>query len=1843
MAIGDSRRRPPRKPRQVAGRPEIRPSRRSPESSPTPSPPQSVAPPRSDVSDRTRRPPATPSPSKTPSPIPAPTFPEVDRQRRVIEGKTREKRRLQEAQERKKSFDSQFPGYINQLNDTILHAAAIGELKGVDRISLNPKGLEPGIYFNAKKEGGGGVAGLGTEIENMNVKEALAARLERANKEEDFSFMADMMLLHEALGYIEIGAPDPKTGIPEITELEKPKPADWEKVVDYLGEFGFSRGKSLISAPTLAERLDQVVPLLAGGFALGGPVGAAFAIPFAFPKTVPKPVKQTLGAIRRWEVAFTGDRAAAAAAKVGVPEVAIPFIRELAVPSTIAAVVAGKTRITTGAAFAEANNVTKFGRLFKEGSLFGAGDITYIAYGQGRDPTVTELLLGSVLGGVGEASLAMALPVVAKATGAALLKMPGGRRFLRITGRQFNEATAVYKEFLLEHSTITRQAFDGMLERVRSVSKKELPNLIGDSEGNFLLHGTSTKRMINITEQGLRLSEEGVTLPGAYFTQDFNSASVMARTQAKADNEVLGEIIAYKVRDGVRLLKYDISPGSEWLRVTKGLKRSEMQGPAFVDFLRKEGYGGVEMPALKVAKTAGRDLPDETIIFDADDIEFVGRVVDSDPTRAADQVTAMTTGRFKTASELSVGVDVDAVFRAADELASSRAPIPSGTDPRISQGAKGLQTESGALSGSGASRLFDDLTLALPHPKWRRLIERIVNDELDASVLTEGLMRSVDRPLPSSMFGTVINRAKSNFLLAPGLNKLTRSALVVSEFFRETLGEYVNSHSLAMLKVLNVAFGEEALRRPGAKIAGVRYTGPKATQTAQDSVIGNLLDMLERPEFYVNLTPEMRRAARIWDALATKDLRLSIEAGVDVNPITNRVYVPHVPKENLSDGILANIAAEMNKLEGRGTRARGVGGAHTLKRKYPTLFEFAGVMGRAGYGVELDPMALFVRRLTGGGNSRARAIYLQGVLQVHGRFDTSRGARARIGERSVDANIFMKKSEIKNNITGKVPKKQRLGPKDGRWFLPDDIAAEVSDFSTPFNREAEVKIAETVVDTLRATLLSVDLSFFTIQGYSLLASDPVRFFTQIGDWVPAISSREGHMLWMASNAHRIARFTQAGGTLYNSVLDLPSKRTLGGQTKQPIDRVPVAGWLNDVGFNRVLPTWKTYSFESNIDLLINLRDGTRASAAFERLHPKLRGVGAQIDKLFEGLPVFKNIFDKLGGVKGKTDFELERMAADVTNNLGGGINWSLVGRSPGLLSKTLILTEGWTRAKIGLIVQAAQVGHPAGVLARRMLFQQLSLAAILASAVSLWRGQGLPEFNPTESAFLDVKTEDGRVPIIPGKTAIRAAFRGIAGVPWDTEDNEIEQRIKALFNYGEGRKGQIPRVLADLQSGTDFFGRRIDNKVAFTAQSMLPIVVGEAWRSLEEGVRGWDLAKRLGIESLGLNFIPTSPFDNRNNAVTSATEWRETGKPFLDLEGNILTDHSQLNPDQKLEYNKWDESAEGHGYNAEIERDLELRSSPYAELQAIDEAHSFMLVVAGDLFLREDGTPGAAQHYRDRIAAIREAQRLSRQIKFNQSGLKESEPQTLDQRIYDGYFEEVVERSLDPELREALDTVDAPVSMDDTLIQLASDIDSDIFESLEHSYFSMIKNDHGQEALRKLQGWLGLRNQEDKVATAYRRDREVLDEGYYANRDSLFTPENLEEFGLPRSAASKFNTWEEYVNQSTVELFRQLDARPMPPELGVKETADGTTWYQLFAIDPVTPLNKNQARQVAQLVGNEVFKDFINFRTAEGNKYLKLHPQEICILEHWETRPKLSQELLPYARLCGTSNFRSFR
>ncbi|KKM22895.1 hypothetical protein LCGC14_1620660, partial [marine sediment metagenome] len=690
--------------------------------------------------------------------------------------------------------------------------------------------------------------------------------------------------------------------------------------------------------------------------------------------------------------------------------------------------------------------------------------------------------------------------------------------------------------------------------------------------------------------------------------------------------------------------------------------------------------------------------------------------------------------------------------------------------------------------------------------------------------------------------------------------------------------------------------------------------------------------------------------------------------------------------------------------------------------------------------------------------------------------------------------------------------------------------------------------------------------------------------------------------------------------------------------KEQIEKFLMMGPIGDYTWNRLLPMMKITAFNSYMELLRGLRDGARFQRTFAKvpgLSPqKARQIGEPLDSLLEGIPVLSDALKRFGGVKNISDWDIVRAAADAATNTGGGINWALVGDNPGLLQRIAFLTPGWFRANAGSLINGFKVGSPKGVLARRIFAQQMMMAGAVSTFASLaWSGR-LPEYDPRESKFLNVETPTGSLAILPAKTYGRLAVRMIAGTPW--EDDEAEGRALELSNFLEGRQGMWPSIATDLYTGEDFFGNKITNPYTYVAQQILPIGAGEATVAWQEGARGEELYTRISAGFGGMNFIPVRAGEQRDDLISRAAEWRDNGQPFVDSQGEILLLWNELTADQQREFKSFDKSSEGPHLQQKIDDDLANKESPFAELKAVDKASEQALADAGDQLISQGAVIGSRAQYRQRVSAIRTVERMAREILRQREGIEDQEPNTTDQRIVEGYFEEVVDASLDPEFRDRLLGQIEQGTIEETILSAALELDPEIFEANERAYFSFVESKYGKGGLDKLKTILNLSDSTDGVLASFGRDKDMLNEGYYEVRDGLFTPSIMEEVGLPKGIPDQFLSWEQFKNNTLIGMSEDLEGAILPPSIGEIENRSEETIYERFRILPTQTLNKAQAEGVARVLGDKIFKGYEDLRTKVSNEYLALHPDQLCALSYWEYRESVNDDLKPFLTTCSS-------
>lgn len=925
--------------------------------------------------------------------------------------------------------------------------------------------------------------------------------------------------------------------------------------------------------------------------------------------------------------------------------------------------------------------------------------------------------------------------------------------------------------------------------------------------------------------------------------------------------------------------------------------------------------------------------------------------------------------------------------------------------------------------------------------KLQTLARSITNNDYDARNVLQATSRSAEAvQLPTTRAGVLYGVARS--IPEPGALSLTRSALMGASGL-ETLNQMDIYRKMGFFQAgVRELFGEEAYRNITGKHFLRFYKGPKPNPE-WERVVGTLADALEWPSQYPELMTGSRlEFSKTWQGVLGREVSLMQKMGIPVNLI-DMAYVPH-GRSDVAQSLIARF------LQPRAGRLMGapVRPGPTRPRQYRTLRDWSKFLNKVGEEPELDLFRLYHQRLQSFGALRTDQVYMNGLLKAYGR--------------------PLRKGQSPPPGWQWAP----IGRAKGRWMLPDDVARQAYNDLAPRPRLPAAQVAEEALDVVRATLLSMDLSFMTIQGYALFHIDPVKGFWRFAEAARVATTSEGLLMHMAQNPELYARFAQAGGVFYTSAIDLAKVPGV----KQLVDRVPVVAQLNEFGFNRFLPVYKVLQFQSIGQMLMNLRQDAGFFNIWRRLLPK---------------PARKAL-KRLGGVEGKTDEQLFEAAADVVNNVGGGINWTKVGRRPDLMGKLILLTEGWTRANVGRLILSAKVGDPRGVLMRRWMITQLSLSAMISTVVSQALVNRWPEFDPRETDWLDIQTEAGSIPYVPGKTYLRTLARTIFGVPWERDD-EFMARLTQIAYFGEGREGQLPRALTDWITGRDFIGRKIGNMWLHQGQSLLPIPL----QGLAEAyARGEVTPTRLIPEVIGLNFIPKNPYDARNQAL-ALLGWKDP------VSGEPITEYAEISGTKMA----GDFDRQSPEYTDKVREYQMERDRPSAKLSALLGEKEASLEALGHLFMY--GVAGLTPADRESLALVPELMG-SAELVHNNTGLYRSfrgeilarygeryeeataemevlEPLTATQKILQGWYKEVVEPSL-----------------------FLGRIQSDLMAVNEYLYRETLnEEENGQLDIE-----LVYSRADDPVSSAYRTDANKF--GRYFDRvQEFWTKDNLETIRFP--------------------------------------------------------------------------------------------------------------------------------
>jgi hypothetical protein len=583
----------------------------------------------------------------------------------------------------------------------------------------------------------------------------------------------------------------------------------------------------------------------------------------------------------------------------------------------------------------------------------------------------------------------------------------------------------------------------------------------------------------------------------------------------------------------------------------------------------------------------------------------------------------------------------------------------------------------------------------------------------------------------------------------------------------------------------------------------------------------------------------IERLVKKWSGILDTELAFSKDVGLNVGQIEG-VWVAHsfVNPDKAAKAITKAGKAGFQK-----------------KRNIPTLEEFVKFaadhnskqeeLGKGGLRlvVETDLEKILSNRLFGANNARGNLVFAEELAERTGGVAVVEG------------------------VAAKFPDSQLVRAGGKEWAFPTEIAEDIRKLQ---QIAVEAQGAETMavqaIDTMRAALLNLDFSIgFGRQGFLAFMNDPVAAIKGWASATAIVTSKEGWATWYVTNARRAEAWAQAGLQLRGGPYSIKLARV--GESATIVEKIPGLGWLSRFQGETIMPILKINSADSALATLQAVRDG--------------RGLQGVLRKI----PFYDDIMKKVNNnLVGRTDHELMEIVADGINNHLGGLNWAEIGNRAGAARKFFLLTEGWTRAQVGLFINAAKM-DPKGILARQLLIRELKMATVLSTSISLITTGKLPEYDPRSGRFLDVLTPFGRVGIMPHKTIMRTIIRAMVGKPSDEfgPDSLIRQRVEAGYGFFEGRLGQIPRLLADFTSGTDYQGGVIENKWAYLGEQMSPIIIQQLISDLTAGAPVKDLLGRAGAEFLGFGTQPYSLNDQRSDLVASMN---------IDSAGNVVGDDS---------------------------------------------------------------------------------------------------------------------------------------------------------------------------------------------------------------------------------------------------------------------------------------------------------------------------------------------------------------
>lgn len=727
-------------------------------------------------------------------------------------------------------------------------------------------------------------------------------------------------------------------------------------------------------------------------------------------------------------------------------------------------------------------------------------------------------------------------------------------------------------------------------------------------------------------------------------------------------------------------------------------------------------------------------------------------------------------------------------------------------------------------------------------------------------------------------------------------------------------------------------------------------------------MIGTVFDMSQRPQLYSGLTRQQRRALKEISNIFDIDFRKTIESGalldegMQMGTGTYR-YMPHQYR---------NTDAGMFNLTHGSTRGRYPNSAR--RRSIEDTEDFYRKAYETGREIETSIVTLAQRRLGSFADLRIKHVLAAKLVRaLNPGKELDRPGRY-IGVRAVgkDGELVTIRRTVGVDESGKPKKIQRLDDEEevfiGRqvWGIPQGYKQTWDEFMNgAIGAGPRAGKAERIIDETKAGLLNLDMSIVGgRQGQQMFAANPRSYLRAMREFARITGRREASTLWLAENLEKMLDWSRHGlnlGTtdsaLAFDIHGIPTRGAMDsykdingvdvikdtrklGRDGFMIEKLPGLKQFNNNQFQSILIKGKVMTADAAFSLLQVLRDapGFRdpvfglpiAPEAVAR--PVRAGVNWAAD-MAENFPILGSVvrlwrkhFDPRG--QRMTDDQLREIAADFANNWIGGIRWSkiMAGR-PSAIRKFTILTEGWTRARIGNVINAGKPTTPKGILARRMFMQELLLVQSMALAYNAARVSTREAM--FGSGFLDPRSRDFNIVYLEDGTRVRvmshsAEFRKVAHFFFGTPDDDnrklvswlpdsLDEPLKKLnyaLDWFHDRRGQWVSIGYEQIKGETFMGEELGSvwpptstRIAHAVSSFTPIMTQEVVQETidraagaKKGVPWMESVSvpRLATEMWGWSSWKT-PMRQRMLAVAA----KQLGKPYapdIQVKGKAVGD-----------------------------------------------------------------------------------------------------------------------------------------------------------------------------------------------------------------------------------------------------------------------------------------------------------------------------------------------------------------